>query len=430
MDHRGTIDGEFHGEFVVDGRSVNGGFTAKNDGGSVLLLDSGGHAISRGNEVQCASFASSTFTLHDVAIGLGFHWERRENQTFFGDLKLMARPDGTVVAISLVSLEQYLASVVSSEMSGSAPFEFLKSHAIASRSWLMAMLQREKKNIGIPAQRSREREGEIIRWYDREDHDLYDVCADDHCQRYQGITKILLGTVVDAVNRTRGTSLAFDGNVCDARFSKACGGLTEHYESCWDDTAVPYLRSVGDAVSPYPPIQNEEQAESWIRSSPDAYCNTDDTSLLRQILPKVDLETSTFFRWRVEYPREELEELVRSKSGIDFGTLMELSPVQRGPSGRLVKLKIAGTKHTVVVGKELEIRRWLAKSHLYSSAFVVDVEGDSSGVPMRFVLHGCGWGHGVGMCQIGAAVMASQGKTAEEILTHYYRGAKLKKLYD
>ena len=429
IDRRNHITGEFEGSFDVDGRPFSGKFGVTDDNGSLSLVDAEGTVVSRAPEILCRRGEDSMVILHDVTIGVQFHWERSESQTFRGDLRFIRRADGTVAAVNLIFLEEYLASVTSSEMSPAAPPEFLKAHTIASRSWIAAMLQREQKNIGIPSQRTRQSERELIRWYDREDHDLYDVCADDHCQRYQGTTKILKGAVTDAVGSTRGVFLVHGGAICDARFSKSCGGLTERYENCWEDTSIPYLQSISDSVHAHDPIRDERQAKTWIRSLPDAYCHTNDRDLLIRILPAVDQETKDFFRWKQEYRRDDLEEILHARSGIDFGTLMDLTPVQRGPSGRIVRLKIQGTKKTLVVGKELEIRRWLSPSHLYSSAFVVETGRDASGIPQKWVLHGCGWGHGVGLCQIGAAVMASQGKSAEEILMHYYRGSELKRMY-
>jgi len=258
---------------------------------------------------------------------------------------------------------------------------------------------------------------------------MFDVCADDHCQRYQGITKIISSSAAEAVRGTTGVFLIFDNDICDARFYKACGGLSDTFPTAWESTVVPYLTCVSDSPVSHEPIRTEEQAAQWIRSQPSAYCNTTDGRILRQILPSFDQETTDFFRWRVEYDQEELTKLIASKSGIDFGEVVDLVPVERGPSGRIVRLRIEGTRNTLVVGKELEIRRWLSKSHLYSSAFVVDAVRGTSGIPVRFVLNGAGWGHGVGLCQIGAAVMAARGKKAEEIVKHYFRGASLDKLY-
>jgi stage II sporulation protein D len=429
VERRPRISGEFNGPFKLGEHSLSGGFNATRDGDAIILIDATGEVLCRTKEISCVAVANSTFTLHDVTIGVSFHWERKEQQTFQGDLKLKLRGDGTLTAVDVVPVEQYLASVISSEMSAEAPPEFLKAQAITSRSWLVAMLERERKNVGMPLQRTLQREGELIRWYDREDHDLFDVCADDHCQRYQGVTKIVSGKVAEAVAATRGVFLIHDNRICDARFSKSCGGLTERFENCWEDSPVPYLQCVSDSLRPHSQITNEVQALDWIRVRPDAYCNTADSQLLKQILPSFDQETTDFFRWKSEYRREELEEVLREKSGIDFGTLMDLVPVQRGLSGRIVRLRIKGTKKTLTVGKELEIRRWLSKSHLYSSALVVETERGSAGVPVRFVLHGAGWGHGVGLCQIGAAVMATRGFKAEDILRHYFTGVETKKLY-
>jgi len=262
-----------------------------------------------------------------------------------------------------------------------------------------------------------------MRWYDRENHELFDVCADDHCQRYQGITKIISEQAEEAVRKTRGIVIAHHDEICDARYSKACGGITEDFDTAWDDKGVPYLRSVSDASVPHRPMTTEEEASAWILSTPESYCRTNDERLLEKILPDFDRETKGFFRWRVEYSRTELEEILRQKSGFDFGTLQEILPLRRGPSGRISRLRIVGSKRNMVVGKELEIRRWLSRSHLYSSAFIVKVDGG------RFIFHGAGWGHGVGLCQIGAAVMASRGFSAEQILNHYFREVEIKKVY-
>jgi SpoIID/LytB domain protein len=316
-------------------------------------------------------------------------------------------------------------------MSAEAPLEFLKAHAIASRSLLAAMLERLEGGIPMSPTEGREKElaCEIIRWYEREEHDLFNVCADDHCQRYQGLTRMAGGKAGEAVSSTRGVFLVYDDHICDARYYKACGGLTDNFENAWEEKRVPYLTSVSDAPQPFKPILTEEDARAWILSRPRAYCNTVDTHILEQILPDFDRETMDFFRWEVRYEREELEDILRRKSRIDFGTLNNLIPLERGPSGRISRLRIEGSRRTVIVGKELEIRRWLSESHLYSSAFLVETLRDGGGTPMRFILKGAGWGHGVGLCQIGAAVMAVQGFSAEEILKHYFPSALLHRLY-
>jgi stage II sporulation protein D len=366
-----------------------------------------------------------------VTIGVRFHWERREAQTFPGDLAFVPAGAGLLAAVNEVPVEQYLASVVSSEMSGDAPVAFLKAHAIASRSWLVAMLNRLRSVREGEGNRetATRKEGEVIRWYDREDHARFDVCADDHCQRYQGITGRVAGRAAEAVRETRGVFLIHAGAICDARYHKACGGMTENFATCWEEIAVPYLSHVSDSATPRSPIRTEEEAERWILSCPDVYCHTNNQELLRRILPAFDRETTDFFRWQVSYGREELEAILREKSGIDFGVLRGLVPLERGPSGRIRRLRVEGSKAAVNVGKELEIRRWLSPTHLYSSAFIVRTTRDSSGAPARFTLYGAGWGHGVGLCQIGAAVMAEKGFSAEEILRRYFRGAALVKRY-
>jgi SpoIID/LytB domain protein len=427
------LKGRFNGPFRFDdGRLFTGPFSAGAAGGALMFEARREAPIERRKELCFKPEPGGVFTLADVAIGIGFHWERRQEQTFQGDLLLLGNPDGTLTAVNRLNLEDYLASVVSSEMNAAAPLEMLKAHAIASRSWLMSMLQRRGKTrqpAADPAE-APVRADEIVRWYDREDHARFDVCADDHCQRYQGITKIISDRAAAAVGATRGVFLVHDQAICDARYHKACGGRTDNYENTWENIPVLYLCSVADADVSHEPVDTEAAAQKWMSTRPDAYCNTADEALLCRILPDFDQETADFFRWRVSYGREELEAILKDKSGIDFGFLENLVPMTRGPSGRIMRLRIEGSKRTVTVGKELEIRRWLSRSHLYSSAFCVSVDRDASGLPVRFILNGAGWGHGVGMCQIGAAVMAERGCEAEAILKHYFRGAGLKRLYE
>ncbi len=424
------IRGRLNGSYQAGGPSFTGEFIARPREGAVALEDAFGRELLRGREIRLTAQRGGTFTLRGVTIGVRFHWERREEQTFSGDLTLLATAAGGIVAINELPVEEYLSSVVSSEMSGEAPYAFLKAHAITSRSWLVAMLQRrEAANPGAGREQAIQRAGEVIRWYDREDHALFDVCADDHCQRYQGITGRVSGRAAEAVRETRGVFLVHEGRICDARYHKACGGLTEDFATCWEETAVPYLSHVSDSLTPQAPIRTEAEAEHWILSCPDVYCHTGDQNLLGRILPSFDRETADFFRWQVSYGRSELEAILRTKSGIDFGELRAIVPVERGPSGRIRLLRVEGSKATMAVGKELEIRRWLSPSHLYSSAFIVCTTRSPSGTPTRFTFFGAGWGHGVGLCQIGAAVMAEKGFTAEEILRHYFHGAALVKRY-
>ena len=353
--------------------------------------------------------ASCAFALHNVTIGIGFHWERVERQVFRGALRAVERPSG-LTAINDISLEEYVTSVISSEMSASCPLESLKAHAVISRSW-MWFPKANPSPVAAPPPQHLDRH-EIRRWYGREAHLDFDVCADDHCQRYQGITRLFSPAAAEAVRSTAGEFLRYHGAICDARFSKCCGGITERYATAWEDADIPYLQSVRDGGADsirYTP-------ETWIRSQPPAYCSTNDSGLLARILPGFDQETSDFYRWKIAYTAAELTDLVKGRLGVDPGLIRELQPLTRGPSGRIVRLKIVGQRDYLIVGKELEIRRALSKTHLYSSAFVVDRDGD------RFILTGAGWGHGVGLCQIGAAVMASQGKTYREILAHYYPG--------
>ena len=437
MDRRTEVAGRLDGDFFGEGYGpLSGRFSAKVMGEEIVLTDAS-REICRSPLIRLAALKGpplrQAFTLFHVTIGNRFHWERKEDQTFHGSLILRAAGNGTMAAINEIPLEDYLESVISSEMNDAAPFEFLKAHAILSRSWILAALGR-KKAVRGPAWlgegiRSGQKDEETIRWYDRGDHDLFDVCADDHCQRYQGITKIASGQAGEAVRQTRGGVMSYQGEICDARYSKACGGITEEFDTAWDDKRIPYLASVSDAPAPHRPVGTEGEASRWILSEPEAYCSTGDPGLLEKILPGFDREAQGFFRWKVEYLREELEEILREKSELDFGVLKEIVPLRRGPSGRISRLRIVGSKRSVIVGKELEIRRWLSRSHLYSSAFIVTVKHNPQGEPERFLFQGAGWGHGVGLCQIGAAVMASRGFLAEEILGHYFRGVEIRKIY-
>jgi stage II sporulation protein D len=317
--------------------------------------------------------------------------------------------------------------VISSEMSAAAPLEFLKTQAVTARSWLVAMLEKKKTAKQLLNATTAE---EIVAWQDINDHEGFDVCADDHCQRYQGITKIISANVAQAIEATRGLFLVDNDNICDARYYKCCGGQTEVFSTAWEDASFPYLASVTDAAEKHTPIASEEQAVAWLRSSPTAYCNTSDADILRRILPSFDQETLNFYRWQVIYPREELEEIIKTNSGIDFGELKNIVPLSRGSSGRIYRLKVEGSSSSIIVGKELQIRRWLSPTHLLSSAFVVTTERSATGKVLRFILDGGGWGHGVGLCQIGAAVMATKGFRAGDILAHYFTGARLQKFYE
>ena len=366
------------------------------------------------------------FELYNVRIGIGFHWERLETQLFSGELHFVVE-DNKIRAINRLPIEDYLFCVIASEMSATSSAQLLRAHAVTSRSWLMAQLDKSKRLQGKRYKSTTLSESMLIRWYDREDHKLFDVCADDHCQRYQGLTRASNSAVRDAIDATRGQVITFGGEICDARFSKCCGGVTELFETCWEPVQHPYLQSfVDDARQPDgfdTDLTKEDNARRWIENAPSAFCNTNDATILRQVLNSYDQETADFYRWRVEYTAEQLTDIVRRKTGIDFGLITSLEPIERGPSGRIVKLRITGTKCNVVMGKELEVRRALSESHLYSSAFTVEKNAD------RFILRGAGWGHGVGLCQIGAAVMSYSGYDYKMILNHYFRNAKIEKLW-
>jgi stage II sporulation protein D len=388
-------------------------------------------------------FDTCKFKIYDVVIGINFHWERKETQTFQGSLRIV-REDDSLTIINELPVESYLVSVISSEMSASCPPELLRAHAIVSRSWLLAQLVSAKKiadspdaaQVTMQLTQHQYADGveEIIKWYDRENHADFDVCADDHCQRYQGISKAFSPEAFAAIQDTHAKVLIFDEEICDARYSKSCGGMSEIYCAAWEDKEVPYLSAVydwqGEKENFAMPLSDETNAETWINASPKAYCNTDSKELLARILPGFDQETLDFYRWRVRYSQEEVQELLRTRAGLDAGKVIALEAIERGESGRLVKLKITGTDKTIILGKELEIRRALSSSHLYSSAFLIKaVWGEDAEYPEAFELTGAGWGHGVGLCQIGAAVMADSGFEHQQILAHYFTGAELRTIY-
>lgn len=421
--------------------SLNKPYLAKGEkvlGEQVVEFSEGG-VLWNGNQYSQLTFhpqsADASFSLSDVTIGVNFHWERKETQTFLGTLRFVVESD-KIVAINELPVEKYLESVISSEMSATSSLELLKAHAVISRSWLLAQMKkrREVAESGNNFFSFTKKEDTLIRWYDREDHTLFDVCADDHCQRYQGITKETSPHVAEAIRQTKGQILMDGEEICDARFSKCCGGITEEFQYCWEDTPKTYLTAVRDIAlgveHTLPNLTNEEEAEKWIRFNPPAFCNTQDKKILSEVLNDYDQETVNFYRWKETLSQEKLQQLIADKLKMDLGAILDMKAVERGKSGRISKLQIIGTEKTFTIGKELEIRRTLSDSHLQSSAFVVDkYDKDEQGVPQRFELIGAGWGHGVGLCQIGAAVMGEQGYHYDAILLHYYQGAEIKKFY-
>ena len=421
--------------------SLNKPYLAKGEkvlGEQVVEFSEGG-VLWNGNQYSQLTFhpqsADASFSLSDVTIGVNFHWERKETQTFLGTLRFVVESD-KIVAINELPVEKYLESVISSEMSATSSLELLKAHAVISRSWLLAQMKkrREVAESGNNFFSFTKKEDTLIRWYDREDHTLFDVCADDHCQRYQGITKETSPHVAEAIRQTKGQILMDGEEICDARFSKCCGGITEEFQYCWENTPKTYLTAVRDIAlgveHTLPNLTNEEEAEKWIRFNPPAFCNTQDKKILSEVLNDYDQETVNFYRWKETLSQEKLQQLIADKLKMDLGAILDMKAVDRGKSGRISKLQIIGTEKTFTIGKELEIRRTLSDSHLLSSAFVVDkYDKDEQGVPQRFELIGAGWGHGVGLCQIGAAVMGEQGYHYDAILLHYYQGAEIKKLY-
>ena len=428
--------------------SLNKPYLAKGEmvTGEQEVAFSEGGILWNGNQYSSLTFhpqsADASFSLSDVTIGVNFHWERKETQTFLGTLHFVVESD-KICAINELPVERYLESVISSEMSATSSLELLKAHAVISRSWLLAQMKkrREVAESGNNFFSFVKKDDRLIRWYDREDHTIFDVCADDHCQRYQGITKETSPHVAEAIRQTKGQILMDGDDICDARFSKCCGGVTEEFQYCWEDTPKNYLSSVRDIIqgvksvgsadpAPLPSLQDEAAADAWIRSNPPAFCNTTDKKILSQVLNDYDQETADFYRWKVTLTQEKLKQLLDEKLKMNFGDILDLQAEERGKSGRISKLRIVGTEKTFVIGKELEIRRALSDTHLYSSAFVVDrCDIDENGIPQRFDIIGAGWGHGVGLCQIGAAVMGEEGFDYDAILLHYYQGAEIKKVY-
>ncbi|HSL90786.1 MAG TPA: SpoIID/LytB domain-containing protein [Ignavibacteriaceae bacterium] len=429
---------ELYGEFNVYGfnKTFSGMFTAEAKENNSIFLIGDNAKIEVINEIvfEPGEPVSESFLIRDVTIGVKFHWERKEKQRFTHTLKLVA-DNGRITAINVIPIEKYLTSVISSEMSAKCSLEMLKATAVVSRSWMLAQIEKSRalKEEKVKYQSTFQNENELIKWYDREDHKLFDVCADDHCQRYQGVTKVTTAVAKRAVEETAGIVLLSENKILDARFSKSCGGISESFENVWEPVKHKSLTSIFDYKYDFDNYKTdfslEENAVKWIKGNPPAFCNTNDEKILNQILLDYDRETKDFYRWKVEYTQQEISELLKEKTGIEFGSIIDLIPLERGLSSRLVKLKIVGTKKSLILGKELEIRRVLSKTHLYSSAIVTEKSELADNIPGKFIIYGAGWGHGVGLCQIGAAVMAEQGYQFDEIAIHYFKDAQLKKIY-
>jgi SpoIID/LytB domain protein len=426
-----SIEFQLNGRFmqtVTGEESANVKGEATVSGSSSFILCLGGKSQSVDDFVLLEPVIENNadFELCHVVIGVQFHWEREETQRFKGKLKIYVE-NGMLTAVNILSVEDYLLSVISSEMSATSSIELLKAHAVISRSWLLAQIEKGKQLKDASYKSLIRNEEGYIRWYDREDHSRFDVCADDHCQRYQGITKVSAPQVYEALQATSGEVLLYDHTICDARFYKCCGGITEKFENVWEPTVHPYLTKVIDndtIPSGYDTdLTKEENARPWILGNLPAFCNTHDKKVLSQVLNDYDQETQNFYRWQITLTQAEIKDLLFRKVGIHVGDVLDLIPVERGVSGRLIRLKIIGSERTITIGKELEIRKALSESHLYSSAFIVEKESDA------FILKGAGWGHGVGLCQIGAAIMGDKGYLYQEILTHYFPHTELKKIY-
>ncbi len=428
---------ELYGDYQTNAisKNLNGRFTAEILNNEIVCKSEKDKLASKSEiTFEPKDSKTDTFLIRDVTIGVKFHWERKEKQRFSGLLKLKKDKD-KIAVINILPIENYLTSVISSEMSAKSSLQLLKAHAIVSRSWLLAQIEKSKLLKKAKAKYASliESEMEHIKWYDREDHELFDVCADDHCQRYQGVTKIFTEIARDAVRQTYGIVIMSEEKICDTRYSKSCGGISESFENVWEPVKYDYLTSIPDykfsAENFNADFSNERNAIKWIKGNPPSYCSTTDKKILSQVLLDYDQETTDFFRWKVVYTQTQLSEIIKTKSGIDFGYILDLIPVERGRSSRLTKLKIIGTNRTMTIGKELEIRKYLSKTHLYSSAIVIEKSEIENGIPQKFEILGAGWGHGVGLCQIGAAVMAEKGHEFDEILLHYFKNAELRKIY-
>lgn len=427
---RFTLTGLYSGP---DGVLTEGSHEARiNDSGISFTLDGKTYTSV---EFHPNTYTGDTFELEGVTIGVDFHWQRKENQRFRGSLRIIVQ-DGKLMAINVVDVEDYLVSVISSEMKSTSSLSLLKAHAVISRSWVLSMMSHDR-TTAKPGENNLKPTAmnavpSLIKYWDREDHRNFDVCADDHCQRYQGINRVSTSVAAGAVNDTYGEVLTHKGKLCDTRFSKCCGGVFEQFETCWDDDPRPYLKAGRDAADTfdYPDLTEEENARQWILNNPEAFCNTTDRMVLSQVMNGYDMETPDFYRWTVELTQEKISTLLATRLNTDFGDILALVPLTRGTSGRIRELKIVGSKCELIIGKELLIRRALSDTHLYSSAFVVEPHSlDTDGVPTGFTLHGAGWGHGVGLCQIGAAIMGERGYSYDEILRHYYADASITKLY-
>lgn len=425
-----VISFTLEGSFTFNGKTYSGNYSVCQDGRE-LIFDN--KRYTEAFFVPVSDFCR--FILHDVLIGKNFHWERKEDEEFAGELRLILS-ETQLTAINIVDVETYLLSVISSEMSGRAPLEYLKAQTVISRSWLMRILTPKKLPSGRSTTEIHDINPEgierVIKWYENDAHKDFDVCADDHCQRYEGVTRISNPDIFQAVNETKGEVLWYEGEICDARFSKSCGGVTERFSSCWANEDKDYLLPVCDMESegPVPDLSIEQNAEKWIHSTPKAFCNTSDQSLISQVLNDYDQETADFYRWKTTYSVEELSDIVRTKSDYDIGAIKDLIPLKRGASGRIIQLLLVGEKRKMIVGKELEIRKLLSTSHLLSSAFTVKKEYEREDKLKGFTIFGAGWGHGVGLCQIGASFMASRGYKYTEILSHYFKNSQLKKIYE
>lgn len=346
---------------------------------------------------------SSHITVSNIMIGIQFHWQKHEDLDYRGIIEVGFNNQGKLVVINEIDLENYLVSVNSSEMTSDCPIGLLESQTVVARNTVLATMGKHHYNTN------------------------FHLCSDDHCQCYHG-KKREQQVSRQAVENTWGRILLHGDEICDARYSKICGGIMEDYRYVWENRDIPYMVSGIDSDEEINyPANTEETAKELIDTSLPAYCNTDLHKLPENLANLYS--TQNLFRWEVTYPREELESLISEKTGKDIGELQDIIPLERGDSGRLIYINLVGSDKTLKIGKELEIRRVLSKSHLYSSCFYVRKEMGTDGKVSRFILKGAGWGHGVGLCQVGATVMASKKIPYQKILEHYYKNTNLVSLY-
>jgi SpoIID/LytB domain protein len=374
------------------------------------MMEEPGGLILLQNETRSLEFettgplfvAGSPVAVFDVPVGTGYHWEQKEDRTYPETMIFLLDVNGKLAAVNAVPVETYLEGVVPSEMHPNFPEEALKAQAVAARSKALA-------NLGLV-----------------HSADPFDFCSDVHCQVYGGLSKTA-ASANRAVKKTAGLVLWEGGKIIDAVYGGVCGGHTEDVDKAWRTAPKRHLQGIADGprqLKRYEPLDDESNVRSWIQDSPPSYCNT-----LTGSLPDALNYTKKYFRWEVTLPQDELRSQIERRLGRNLGAVRDLIPISRGVSGRITKLKIVGTNGEQIVEGELNVRKCLSSTTLWSSCFIVERKDGGSAPPESFTLRGAGWGHGIGMCQTGAAIMALKGYGFDRILKHYYKNVRIKKLY-